>query len=393
LVLDDPEVSALHCEVRATVSGVVLRDLGSTNGTFIGTLAVSEARLMGPCFIRVGQTDVVFEPTGRTKVEHAEELSSFGPLVGTSPMMQQLYETLQKVSPTELSVLITGETGTGKELVAQAIHEASPRKEGPFVVLDCGAIPSSLAESILFGHERGSFTGAVEKRVGVLQQASGGTLFLDELGELPEELQPKLLRALAERSIRTVGGTKYIPIDVRVVAATRRDLRLEMNAARFRSDLYFRIAQMRIEVPSLRERRQDLPALVQRACERMGRSNIAEKCVRHIEARFRYYDWPGNVRELMNVSSVLAALSGDGGEVELAMLPVEGEDPGGAASAGVDGGNGSQKFSVAKREFEREYFHRLQRETDNNISAISRICGLARHQVRDHLRKLGLMES
>src|SRR5581483_9948323 len=198
-------------------------------------------------------------------------------------------------------VLVLGETGTGKEGVAKALHEASPQKNGPFVVVDCGSIPETLAESLLFGHEKGVFTGATERRKGALAEANGGTLFLDELGELPLDLQPKLLRALSEKQIKRVGASQVEPIDVRVIAATRRDLGAEMNAGRFRSDLFFRIAQVRVELPPLRERLQDVSLLVEEVCKRVGKPEAATAVDEWIERRLGSYDWPGNVRELVNV--------------------------------------------------------------------------------------------
>ena len=198
------------------------------------------------------------------------DAAEFGPLVGKSAAMRTVFERLRKTAPTELSVLIMGETGTGKELVAQAIHEASPRAHKPFVVVDCGAIPASLAESALFGHERGRFTGAVDRRISPFVEADGGTIFLDELGELPIDVQPKLLRALAEQRVKSVGSNAYKPVNVRVIAATRRDLVREVNEGTFRSDLFFRVAQLRVELPALRSRLEDIPALVRRMMNDLG---------------------------------------------------------------------------------------------------------------------------
>ncbi len=385
LPIADPLVSSLHCDLQATPRGVRLRDLDSTNGTRVGQLLVREAFLDAPCVIRVGDTELSFaaDPNPELLSGAAE---SFGALVGRTPAMRRLYDVLQAVAPTDLSVLISAETGTGKELAAQALHEASPRNKGPFVVVDCGAIPSSLAESILFGHERGSFTGAQARKAGAFLEAHGGTIFLDELGELPEEVQPKLLRAVAERTVKRVGGASYEPVDVRIVAATRRDLRREMNARRFREDLYFRLAQVRIELPPLRERLDDVPLLVARACERVGRPAARERVLAHLQARFRNYDWPGNVRELVNVASVLASIgASQSDEVLSGMLPLESRNQE-ARTDDVD----PERFIQAKRQFEEQYFRRLLDATEGNVSEIARRCGLARHQVRAHLRKLGL---
>src|SRR5579872_204842 len=308
IVLADPEVSAIHCELRAASDGILVRDLDSTNGTFVGALRVREAVVTSQAELVVGRSRLTLVPEAKRRVEVGFS-DRFGPLVGGSPRMRRVFGVLEKVARTQLSLLIFGETGTGKELVAKAVHEMSERASAPFVVVDCGSIPPSLAESILFGHEKGAFTGATERRKGALAEADGGTLFLDELGELPPELQPKLLRALSERQVRRVGGSAFEPIDVRVLAATRRDLGAEMNAGRFRSDLFFRIAQVRVELPALRERLSDLPLLVEDVCQRVGRPQHVQTVLAWIEQRMGSHDWPGNVRELVNVASVAATLA------------------------------------------------------------------------------------
>jgi DNA-binding NtrC family response regulator len=302
--------------------------------------------------------------------------------------MRRVFSILEKVAPTPLSVLVLGETGTGKEGVAKALHEASPRKNGPFVVVDCGSIPETLAESLLFGHEKGAFTGATERRKGALAEADGGTLFLDELGELPPALQPKLLRALSERQIKRVGGSQLEPIDVRVVAATRRDLGAEMNAGRFRSDLFFRIAQVRIELPALRERIADLPLLVEDICARVGKKEHVSTVLAWIEQRFAGYDWPGNVRELVNVAQVAAMLAETPEAIDdvLTLARDASSGPGMAASASA--------FADAKRQaiasFEREYFSNLARRCKGNVSEMARQSGMERHHVRAYLRKYAI---
>src|SRR5215475_249133 len=272
LVLEDKKVSAVHMELVATERGVRVRDLGSRNGTFVGDTRIGEVYLTKAGFIACGDTQLEFQPSNPEQVS-VPDVAGFGPLVGSSPPMRAVFERLRKAAPTELTVLITGETGTGKELVAQAIHLASARTSKPFIVVDCGSIPPSLAESALFGHERGSFTGAVDKRVSPFVEADGGTIFLDELGELPIDVQPKLLRALAEQRVKSVGSNSYRPVNVRVIAATRRDLVREVNAGTFRSDLYFRVAQFRVELPPLRQRLEDIPALVRRMMADLGDKN------------------------------------------------------------------------------------------------------------------------
>jgi DNA-binding NtrC family response regulator len=322
IVVDDPEVSSIHCEVRAEGSGVLVRDQGSKNGTFVGAVRIREAVLSGACTLQIGSTRISFEPVEKKQRVEVGFDDSFGPLVGASPRMRHLFRLLGEIAATDLSMLITGETGCGKELVAQAVHEKSARAKGPFVVVDCGSIPGPLAESLLFGHEKGAFTGANERRAGAFHEAHKGTIFLDELGELPVELQPKLLRALSERQVKRVGSQHYEPVDVRVVAATRRDLGQAMNAGRFRSDLFFRIAQVRVELPPLRERREDIPLLVRAVTKRIGRPEREADVAELVTSTLAQHDWPGNVRELVNVTSVAATLP-LGAESVASLLPLE----------------------------------------------------------------------
>jgi DNA-binding NtrC family response regulator len=304
--------------------------------------------------------------------------------------MRRLFGVLEKVARTPLSVLIVGETGTGKELVAKALHEVSDRAGSPFVVVDCGSIPPTLAESILFGHERGAFTGATERRKGALAESDGGTLFLDELGELPPELQPKLLRALSEKQVKRVGGAAFEPIDVRVLAATRRDLGVEMNAGRFRSDLFFRIAQVRVELPALRERLSDLPLLVADVCRRVDKPQHVETVLAWIERRMASHDWPGNVRELVNVASVAATLADDPAAIDDVLTLARDV----AESEGAGAVGGGTAFGDAKRlavsAFERDYFTGLAKRCKGNVSEMARQSGMERHHVRAYLRKYGI---
>jgi DNA-binding NtrC family response regulator len=389
LVVDDPEVSAFHCELRAVSEGILVRDLGSTRGTFLGPVRVHEAIVATSSELMVGRSRIVIEPLPKHKVEVGYS-ERFGPLVGNSAKMRRVFGLLEKVSNTPSSVLILGETGTGKELVAKAIHDASGQKGGAFVVVDCGSIPPTLAESILFGHERGAFTGATERRKGALAEADGGTLFLDELGELPIDLQPKLLRALGEKQVKRVGGSAYEAVDVRVVAATRRDLGAEMNAGRFRSDLFFRIAEVRIELPPLRERLADLPLLVDDVCQRVGKPQHVQVVLSWIEQRMASHDWPGNVRELVNVASVAATLADEPGAID-DVLTLARDD---VADAPRTPGAGESGFSDAKRgaisAFEREYFTSLARRSKGNVSEMARQSGMERHHVRAYLRKYGI---
>jgi DNA-binding NtrC family response regulator len=397
LVLDDGKVSAVHTELVAAEQGVRVRDLGSRNGTFVGGVRVGEVYLAGPTKLRIGETEIVFEPVLPQRIA-VSSVPSFGPMVAVSPMMRAIFERLTKVAPTDLTLLITGETGTGKELVAQAMHKASPRAPKPFVVVDCGSIPPTLAEATLFGHERGAFTGAVDKRPSPFQEADGGTIFLDELGELPPDVQPKLLRALAERRIKPVGGSAYREVDVRVLAATRRDLVRAVNSGTFRSDLYFRIAQVKIELPALRQRLEDIPILVRRMLKDLGDEAAYERIANTTLERLMRHDWPGNVRELRNAVQVAQALAGEGEELDIvAHLGALTESPlagpifgGGGGALGVKG----QKFQDAKRDvlarFERDYFAALSEEAKGNVSEMARRAGMERAHVRAYLRRHGI---
>jgi DNA-binding NtrC family response regulator len=386
LVLDDRKVSAVHMELVATEKGVRVRDLGSRNGTFLGGTRIGEVYLLKPTSILCGDTILEFAPTSPEQVD-VPDAAEFGPLVGTSAGMRSVFERLRKTSPTELTVLITGETGTGKELVAQAIHEGSHRANRPFVVVDCGAIPATLAESALFGHERGSFTGAVDKRISPFVEADGGTIFLDELGELPIDVQPKLLRALAEQRVKSVGSNTYRSVNVRVIAATRRDLVREVNDGSFRSDLFFRVAQLKVELPPLRARLEDIPVLVRRMMGDLGDKDAYERITGDSLERLMRHDWPGNVRELRNVVAVALAFGKDG-PLDLAqhLAPL--------VQATESTPTRGRTFQDAKRDvlarFEREYFTALYAECSGNVSEIGRRAAMERAHVRGYLRRHGI---
>jgi DNA-binding NtrC family response regulator len=305
LVLSDAHVSRRHLRIDVEARDCVLYDLGSTNGTRVGGVRVRAAALDDGVIIECGQTRLQFASTDSpTRVALAER-DDFEGLLGRSVAMRELFALLERVAGSDASVLIQGETGTGKERVARAVHARSKRRERPFAVFDCAAVPPTLIEAELFGHEKGAFTGAVERRAGVFERADGGTVFLDELGELALELQPKLLRVLESGEVFRVGAGKPTPIDVRIVAATHRDLETRIAEGQFREDLYYRLAVVTVEVPPLRERRDDIPMLA----SHFARDHLAEGArvtgpAPGWEAIFEFmktYDWPGNVRELRNV--------------------------------------------------------------------------------------------
>ena len=390
LVLDDKRVSAVHGELVATARGVRIRDLGSKNGIWAGDVCLQEGYLTEATTLQFGPVELVFEPARPEKMR-LPQTEQLGGLYGRTPAMREVFARIERGAESDLTVLVEGETGTGKELVAQAIHERSPRKDRPFVVVDCGSIPHGLAESTLFGHVRGAFTGATDNRTSPFVLAEGGTVFLDELGELPLDTQPKLLRALAERRVQAVGATGYVPFDARIVAATRRDLSRAVNEDAFRSDLYFRIAQMRITMPALRERVEDLPGLVQFVLERTGHKNAFRRIPRDSMAQLLRHDWPGNVRELCNVVAVAVALADEGGPIDLAA------HLGTAAPTGrARGGEASTElpYHEAKRaaldHFEKSYFATLAEKTGGNIAEMSRRAKLQRTHVRRYLVTHGI---
>ena len=309
IVLKDDTVSRQHCRIIQEDEHYILQDMGSTNGTHINGVRVREAYLTPGATIAVGNTQVRFNPFSEEIVVEPSQAERFGSIVGRSVKMREIFGILEKIASTSATVVIEGETGTGKEVVARTIHDMSSRKNGPFVVFDCGAVPESLIESELFGHEKGSFTGAIMTRKGLFEMAEGGTIFLDELGELALELQPKLLRVLEQREVRRVGANASIPINVRVVAATNRNLESEVRAGNFREDLFYRLSVVRLFLPSLQERAEDIPLLAQhflstlRFNKKEGEgaglkiSGIDPPALRALLD----YAWPGNVRELVNV--------------------------------------------------------------------------------------------
>jgi transcriptional regulator with GAF, ATPase, and Fis domain len=304
--IDDHEVSRRHLALEPSGQRLRITDLDSTNGTWVDGLRVVDAFLRGGEVVRVGRTAFRVDEARAKETPPLPTAMAFGNMVGASTEMRRLYPVCARLAASTIPAVLEGETGTGKEVLAESIHENGPRAEGPFVVFDCTAVPPSLVESELFGHEKGAFTGATSMRRGVFEQAHGGTLLIDEIGDLDLALQPKLLRALERSEFRRVGGDRVIRVDVRVLAATRRDLDREVQAGRFRDDLFHRLAVGRIELPPLRRRRGDLMLLVARFCEQMGASEraISPEVVR----RWEDYAWPGNVRELRNAVARAIAL-------------------------------------------------------------------------------------
>ncbi|MGE3632319.1 MAG: sigma 54-interacting transcriptional regulator, partial [Sandaracinaceae bacterium] len=259
--LEDPAVSAHHFELSVDDQGWRLRDVESTNGTYVLGLRCRDVRLADGVEIRAGETRLRFALGDDDVAVPLSRRTNFGGLIGHSAAMRSAFAVLERAAKSDATVLITGESGTGKELAARAVHDASPRSGGPYVVFDCGAAAPSLLESQLFGHVKGAFTGAVESRAGVFEEADGGTLVLDELGELPLELQPKLLRALEHRTVTRIGDHEPIRVDVRFVACTNRSLTDEVQRGAFREDLFFRVSVLTVRLPALRERPEEIGRL------------------------------------------------------------------------------------------------------------------------------------
>ena len=377
LVLSDRTVSRHHLAIRATARGLVLTDLGSTNGTVLGGHQVMRAYVEPGALIGLGKTVLRVDTDAQVR-EPLGDAVGFGPLIGHSAAMRRLYGVLARFAPTDGTILLEGETGTGKELVAEAIHEASPRADGPLIVVDCGAIAPTLMESELFGHVRGAFTGATERRVGAFEAARGGTVFLDEIGELPLERQPVLLRALEDRTIKRVGDDAPHATDVRVIAATHRDLREEVNRGRFRADLYFRLAVLRVRVPALRERRDDIPRLIHHFCAGFAAEQaaapppaLAEELVTALASQ----DWPGNVRELRSAVQRALVLRDAAGARELRA--------GGDPTLELDETYGEAKERAIAR-WERRYVRALVERFAGNLTQAAQAVGMS----RNYLRKL-----
>ncbi|UCF31340.1 MAG: sigma 54-dependent Fis family transcriptional regulator [bacterium] len=310
LRLNDPTVSRRHSEISRTSEGFLLQDLGSTNGTQLDGVRVDRAYLKAGSIITLGKSVLGFQLSSETIDPKAGKLTRFGDMVGQSGPMREAFSLLSKLAVHDVTVLIDGETGTGKELAARALHDHGSRARGPFVVFDCSTVPSELMESELFGHRKGAFTGATEDRAGAVEQAEGGTLFLDEIGELPPTLQPKLLRLLDRREFRRLGTDGVRHTDIRFVAATNRDLEKQVRDGTFRQDLYFRVSAARVKLPPLRERPEDIPALAAHLLvEISGRSGKKARLERDAERALKAYNWPGNVRELKNVLETSVALT------------------------------------------------------------------------------------
>lgn len=397
-VLDDETVSRFHCEIMREPRGFLLRDKKSTNGTLLDGAEVREAFLRPGAIVTVGKVELKV----RTYSERVEVLPSenhfFGDAVGESLPMRELFGLLERLAPSDVSVLLGGETGTGKDTLARAIHSESRRAKAPFIIVDCASVVPSLIESELFGHEKGSFSGATERRTGAFELAHGGTLFLDEVGELPLDLQPKLLRVLEQRSLRRVGGNREIKVDIRVVAASKRNLLADVERGKFREDLYFRLAAAPVTVPPVRERRSDIALLAEtilvRICKKSGSDALTMEAA--ALSALAEHDWPGNVRELHNAIERAAILARSSG-VDVIRF---GDLPAPALMRRV-GGRPEFDESISYRDaksameadFERRYVTWLLARHEGNISAAARAADMDRKYLHKLAKKHGVHPS
>jgi transcriptional regulator with GAF, ATPase, and Fis domain len=388
LVLADDTVSRHHCELTRTSQGIRVRDLDSTNGTKVQGARVTEAVVQPGTVLKVGEVEVVLRVAPRSVEVLPSDKASFGTAIGQSLAMRTIFGVLERIAPTDATVLLEGETGTGKDVLARAIWSESKRAKGPFVVVDCGSVSYSLLESELFGHERGAFTGAVASRQGAFELADGGTVFLDEIGELPLDVQPKLLRVLETKELRRVGGNRVQKTDVRVLVATKRNLQREVEAGKFREDLYFRLAVVPVTVPPLRARREDIAPLVEHILKANGAGlTVSDETMQGLAA----HDWPGNVRELRNVleRSIYLARAAGGTELSLVSLP---------ASSGTTadvlhfepGKSYRETRARYEGEFERRYVKWLLARHAGNVSAAARDAKMDRKHLHDMAKKHGL---
>ncbi|MBK8995992.1 MAG: sigma 54-interacting transcriptional regulator [Myxococcales bacterium] len=397
LVLPDDTVSRHHCELRRSPTGISVADLGSTNHTRVGRTIVREATIEPGATLTVGDVDVILRSEPNRAHILPSESSEFGEALGPSLAMRSLFGVLEHIAPTDAPVLLEGETGTGKDVLARSIHQKSRRFSEPFVVVDCGAVSYNLIESELFGHERGAFTGAVATRQGAFEAAGKGTVFLDEVGELPLDVQPKLLRVLESGEFRRVGGNKTMKANARIVAATKRNLKDEVERGKFREDLYFRLAVVPIHVPALRQRREDIPMLVGHFLELAKKRdpNAAEvRLTKDTVAALSAHDWPGNVRELRNVLDRAIYIATASGEKDLRLvdLPVSAPHRQGGPQAFAFAAGESYRDVKARyeTEFEKSFVAWLLERHAGNISAAAREAKMDRKHLYDLARKHGL---
>ncbi len=390
LEVTDETVSRVHFEIVRDAKGYLVRDMRSTNGTFLDGAEIKEAYIRAGSIVSAGASELKFIPFEERIEILPSEKEVLGEMVGRSTPMREIFGLIERIAHTDATVLIEGETGTGKDMIARTLHDVSKRSKAPFIVVDCGAVAGTLIESELFGHEKGAFTGAVAGRNGAFEMANGGTVFLDELGELALDLQPKLLRVLEQRELRRVGGSKTIKVDLRVVAATRKDLRSEVEKGKFREDLYFRLNVVPIVAPPLRDRREDIPLFLDHFLKMLSPGEPPQLSDA-TKAALIAHDWPGNVRELRNVIERALALNSDPGVL---VAPL-GDNPLSPAASPISSGvmtfEGGRSFREQKElwndKFEHNYLEWLLRRAEGNISKAARDADMDRKYLHKLLKK------
>jgi transcriptional regulator with PAS, ATPase and Fis domain len=387
LRLSDPTVSRMHCEIQVAPDRLRLVDAGSTNGTFVDGRRVFDIELGPGTLLSVGGSTVRVDLGGGPTVIELSSRDRFGEVHGGSSAMRRIYAVLEKAAATDATVLITGETGTGKEMVARALHDESSRAAGPFVTIDCGAIPENLIESELFGHVRGAFSGAVADRKGVFEEADGGTVFFDEIGELPVSMQPKLLRALEARQVRRVGHNQARHVDTRVIAATNRSLARSVNSGAFREDLYYRLAVIEIELPPLRARREDIPSLAAHFIERF--TGKAEPLAPALLSNLLVRDWPGNVRELRNFIERCVSLGWPDATAPIT-VPSLGELPPGLSAIVPVHLPLKEARLVWGEQFESIYVRAILEKTNGNVTRAAQLAGVSRRLFQRTMARAGI---
>ncbi len=385
----DATVSRQHIEIAADDDTYSVRDLGSTNGTQINGTRIKEAFLSPGDRIQVGNIELMFQPIYETPEESEYQATErFGNLVAASASMKSILGLLRKAATSSTTVLLRGETGVGKSALAKALHTEGPRRKGPFVVFDCASVAPTLVESELFGVKKGAFTGAYESRAGACELAVGGTLFIDEICDMPIELQAKLLRVLEDKEVQRLGDTKPRRLDIHVVAATRVNLEEAVRDGRFRRDLYYRIAVLEVMVPSLKNRKEDLPLLCNHFLTDSRGDDAWSRFTPALRDELKAYSWPGNIRELRNVLERLECIGPDG--VLTPQVDSKHAREGLALSFELD-----RPFKEAKEElieaFEREYLEKLLERSNGRIAPAAREAGLNRKYFYDLLRKHGLL--
>jgi len=399
LRLEDKAISKRHCEIKIDEEGYSIEDLGSTNGTFVQGVRINQAYLNPGTELQLGQTRLIFCPLQEARELPLSRSENFGRMLGRSIAMRRIFHLAETYAPTEATVMITGETGTGKEILAEEIHRHSPRKDKPFMVIDCAALARDLIESELFGHTKGAFTGAATDRAGAFEHAHGGTVFLDEIGDLSPELQPKLLRVLEKREIRRVGTNTVQKIDVRIICATNRRMDVEVNEGRFREDLFYRLSVVPIELPPLRRRRDDVPLLARQFIADLHGKDALEEIADFDAAMdiLKRHEWPGNVRELRNLIELafysshrpinLSSFLSLGHFSQIGRQPAEPE-----LNVSAD-----RPFKDAKNdlitEFEKGYIAELLERNDNNVSKSAREAGIERAYLQRLIRKYEIPRS